>query len=51
MENFVPDFEDLSLDEMEAIQGAGDVQAETTPLCAAFTAGAAIGTLFSAKFC
>ena len=28
-----PSFEELSLEEMEAIQGSGDVQAETTPAC------------------
>ena len=36
MENLsvVPSFEELSVEEMEAIQGSGDVQAETTPVCA-----------------
>ncbi|MDW0108896.1 lichenicidin A2 family type 2 lantibiotic [Sporosarcina aquimarina] len=29
-----PTFEELSMDEMVAIQGSGDVQAETTPVCA-----------------
>ena len=35
MENLsvVPSFEELSVEEMEAIQGSGDVQAETTPVC------------------
>ena len=44
-----PSFEELSLEEMEAIQGSGDVQAETTPAC--FTIGLGEGALFSAKFC
>ncbi|MDW0108895.1 lichenicidin A2 family type 2 lantibiotic [Sporosarcina aquimarina] len=29
-----PTFEEVSMDEMVAIQGSGDVQAETTPVCA-----------------
>jgi CylL-L protein len=29
-----PTFEDLTTEEMVAIQGSGDVQAETTPICA-----------------
>ena len=33
---------------MEAIQGSGDVQAETTPAC---FIGLGVGALFSAKFC
>ena len=33
---------------MEAIQGSGDVQAETTPAC--FTIGLGVGALFSANF-
>ena len=43
MENLsvVPSFEELSVDEMEAIQGSGDVQAETTPVCAVAATAAA----------
>ena len=42
MENLsvVPSFEELSVEEMEAIQGSGDVQAETTPVCAVAAAAA-----------
>ena len=29
-----PAFEELTAEEMAAIQGSGDVQAETTPICA-----------------
>ena len=29
-----PAFEELTAEEMVAIQGSGDVQAETTPICA-----------------
>ncbi|EGO8197540.1 type 2 lantibiotic [Enterococcus faecalis] len=55
-----PSFEELSLEEMEAIQGSGDVHAETTPkpmvkhaetTPACFTIGLGVGALFSAKFC
>ena len=43
MENLsvVPSFEELSVEEMEAIQGSGDVQAETTPVCAVAATAAA----------
>ena len=34
-------FEELSVEEMEAIQGSGDVQAETTPVCAVAATAAA----------
>ncbi|MGG7602622.1 lichenicidin A2 family type 2 lantibiotic [Weissella cibaria] len=45
----VPEFEDLSLAEMESIQGAGDVQAETTPICAiAATASVSSGACAAA---
>ena len=44
-----PAFEELSTEEMAAIQGSGDVQAETTPVC--FTVGLGIGTLVSASVC
>ncbi|WP_129044617.1 lichenicidin A2 family type 2 lantibiotic [Companilactobacillus metriopterae] len=30
----VPEFESLSVDEMNSIQGAGEMQSETTPVCA-----------------
>lgn len=29
-----PSFEELTVDEMELYQGSGDLQAETTPVCA-----------------
>ncbi|AUO14643.1 mersacidin family lantibiotic [Priestia megaterium] len=39
-----PSFEELSNEEMQTIQGSGDVQAETTPVCAiAATAAASSG--------
>lgn len=44
-----PTFEELTTDEMVAIQGSGDVQAETTPVC--FTVGLGIGSLVSASVC
>ncbi|MGH2123366.1 lichenicidin A2 family type 2 lantibiotic, partial [Enterococcus faecalis] len=44
-----PSFEKSSLEEMEEIQGSGDVQAETTAAC--FTIGLGVGALISAKFC
>ncbi|MGN4241006.1 lichenicidin A2 family type 2 lantibiotic [Staphylococcus equorum] len=34
LETVIPAFEDLSFEEMSALQGNGDVQAETTPACA-----------------
>ena len=34
LETVIPSFEDLSFEEMRALQGAGEVQAETTPACA-----------------
>ena len=39
-----PTFEELTTDEMVAIQGSGDVQAETTPVCviAATTAASSV---------
>ena len=42
MENLsvVPSFEELSVEEMEAIR-SGDVQAETTPVCAVVATAAA----------
>ena len=40
-----PSFEQLTLEEMHSIQGSGDVQAETTPVCAAGVAGFATGVL------
>lgn len=44
-----PTFEELTGEEMQAIQGSGDVQAETTPVC--FTVGLGIGSLVSASVC
>jgi type 2 lantibiotic (TIGR03893 family) len=34
LETVIPSFEDLSFEEMRVLQGAGEVQAETTPACA-----------------
>jgi type 2 lantibiotic (TIGR03893 family) len=35
LETVIPSFEDLSFEEMRvSLQGAGEVQAETTPACA-----------------
>jgi CylL-L protein len=36
-----PSFEELTVEEMEMIQGSGDVQAETTPVCAIAATAAA----------
>ncbi|MDW0108894.1 lichenicidin A2 family type 2 lantibiotic [Sporosarcina aquimarina] len=36
-----PTFEELSMEEMVAIQGSGDVSAETTPICATAATAAA----------
>lgn len=44
-----PSFEELTVEEMEMIQGSGDVQAETTPAC--FTIGLGVGALVSAVAC
>ncbi|AKO91017.1 mersacidin family lantibiotic [Priestia filamentosa] len=44
-----PSFEELTVKEMETIQGSGDVQAETTPVC--FTIGLGVGALVSAAGC
>ena len=44
-----PAFEELTEEQMQAIQGSGDVQAETTPVC--FTVGLGIGSLVSASVC
>ncbi|AUO14642.1 lichenicidin A2 family type 2 lantibiotic [Priestia megaterium] len=47
-----PSFEELSNDEMEMVQGSGDVKPETTPAClAGFTVGLGIGALASAAGC
>ncbi|MFF2444985.1 mersacidin family lantibiotic [Priestia megaterium] len=45
--------EELSIEEMENIQGAYDVQPDTTPLCfvASATVGGATGLGFSIMFC
>lgn len=43
-------FEELTKDEMEKIQGTGDIQPETTPICG-FTIGIGIGALASVKWC
>ena len=42
-------FEDLDTDDMEQTQGAGDVDAETTPLLV--TAAAVASAIFSSKKC
>lgn len=42
-------FEELNLEQMEALQGAGDVNAETSPGC--ITAGIAIGIWISGRIC
>lgn len=42
-------FEELNLEQMEALQGAGDVNAETSPGC--ITAGIAVGIWISGKIC
>ncbi|EJS16086.1 TPA: mersacidin family lantibiotic [Bacillus nitratireducens] len=44
-----PSFEELEQEEMELVQGSGDVQAETTPVC--FTVGLGVGSLVSASVC
>lgn len=44
-----PKFEELTIEEMMKIQGDGDVQAETTPVC--FTVGLGFGALVSATVC
>ncbi|MDW0108897.1 mersacidin family lantibiotic [Sporosarcina aquimarina] len=44
-----PSFEELTNEEMMEIQGNGDVQAETTPVC--FTVGLGFGALVSATVC
>jgi type 2 lantibiotic (TIGR03893 family) len=41
LETVIPSFEDLSFEEMRALQGAGEVQAETTPACAIAAAATA----------
>ena len=50
-----PSFEELSIDEMVASQGSGDVQAETTPLCIVTAAAASFslgtGITVSLKHC
>lgn len=43
-------FEELSLEQMESIQGSGDMQAETTPV-AWFTIGLGSGTVLSILKC
>ncbi|MFJ7755855.1 mersacidin family lantibiotic [Peribacillus muralis] len=42
-------FNELSGEELAAVQGASDVQAETTPLCIAASIGATI--IFSVRNC
>ncbi|WJD83657.1 mersacidin family lantibiotic [Priestia megaterium] len=45
-------FTELSTDEMLNIQGAGDVQPETTPLTiSSWGCGAGVGVLLSKAFC
>ncbi|MGG0166427.1 lichenicidin A2 family type 2 lantibiotic [Bacillus tropicus] len=41
-----PTFEELTGEEMQAIQGSGDVQAETTPVCAV-----SVATMTSSAAC
>ncbi|WP_129044618.1 lichenicidin A2 family type 2 lantibiotic [Companilactobacillus metriopterae] len=48
----VPEFESLSIDEMNSIQGAGEMQSETTPVCiAGFTVGVGVGVTLSVTTC
>jgi type 2 lantibiotic (TIGR03893 family) len=54
LETVIPSFEDLSFEEMKALQGDGEVpkQAETTPACGvAYLTGLAGGALVSATSC
>lgn len=52
LETVIPAFENLSFEEMKALQGDGDVQAETTPACGvAYLTGVAGGALVSAVSC
>ncbi|REI07307.1 type 2 lantibiotic [Staphylococcus felis] len=61
LKEIVPSFDSLTTEEMEALIGEGDIQAETTPVCAAaaassgtcasFITGAASGVAFSIKEC
>ena len=45
-----PSFEELTLSEMRSIQGSGDIQAETTPVCG-YTVGLGIGVVLSVCKC